>query len=649
MLKNISRGGLALLCFFCLLVVTRAQEKGIEEPGIVAGIDPATEVRLGTLFRDEQIKDYSLSTNQVYIEEVNRVGHRIANSIGERPDLADDWEFTVIDSPTVNAMATGGGKVIVLEGFLDKISKDNGGKPDENMLAAVLGHEMAHNVRRHVLLREGIMGSMGWILDHLDAVEKESAGTLSQEEIARLRELARARFTRVQEFEADLLGALYATRAGYDGFNGALRWMQMEANDPHDEYSMSEYIPKNVGNGKIWAADHPTWKERAAKLESYRETILNLAGEFNWGNYLLKTYNFEKTAQCFKDVTKIFPNSFEAWNNLGLAYHWEYLQRAGGAEKFQPGLVNYFVQMRDRVRGESSLSKAIRAYQQALQINPNADGTRSNLAIALIETHEPENLKTAETLLGKLLKTDPENPVSINDLAILTYWKTQGSTGTPGQQSDAARLFAKAAVSDYLPAKYNMAVLQFETGKEKEGVAGLEEYLKQDSFSPWAKLAIDLIKKQDSKFKDPPASIPPAAVNVLNIRFGAAPDEVINAIGQPERTERAITSGEDEGIIFHYDDTLGLNVVFSSGKVIMINVFAPQLHDSRTALKPEVAGVEVGASVNDLKNRIGQPIQVQPDLNSGEKIYYYATGDSVVYFTITQLSKVRVISLMKQS
>jgi hypothetical protein len=35
-------------------------------------------------------------------------------------------------------------------------------------------------------------------------------------------------------------------------------------------------------------------------------------------------------------------------------------------------------------------------------------------------------------------------------------------------------------------------------------------------------------------------------------------------------------------------------VVFSSGKVIMSNVFALQLPGSQTALKPEVAGVEIG-------------------------------------------------------
>jgi hypothetical protein len=66
-------------------------------------------------------------------------------------------------------------------------------------------------------------------------------------------------------------------------------------------------------------------------------------------------------------------------------------------------------------------------------------------------------------------------------------------------------------------------------------------------------------------------------------------------------------------------------------------------------LKPEVAGVEVGASIVDVKNKMGQPIQVRSDPNSGEKSLYYFTADSIVDFTITQLNRVRVISLMKRA
>jgi predicted Zn-dependent protease len=120
---------LAPLCFCCLLVFPYAQYGAEQEQNVIAGIDPATEVRFGILLRDQLIKGFQLSTNQVYIEAVNRVGRRIANAISERPDLADDWEFTVIDSSIVNAFATGGGKVVVYEGFLDMISKGNGGNP----------------------------------------------------------------------------------------------------------------------------------------------------------------------------------------------------------------------------------------------------------------------------------------------------------------------------------------------------------------------------------------------------------------------------------------------------------------------------------------------------------------------------------------
>ncbi|MBV8378383.1 MAG: M48 family metalloprotease [Verrucomicrobia bacterium] len=471
--------------FSSLLIQLNASE---HEPSLFPAIDPATEVRLGRPQRDEALKKYYLSTNQMYIDTVNRIGRKIANTLSyERPDLIDHWGFTVVGTSDddVNCFCLGGGQVMVSEGFLDRIEKANGGVIDEDMLASVLGHEMAHDVCRHILMGASTQGSMQWILNHLTDIEKGSDGYLTAEATARLEELARARFTRDQELEADLLGALYATRAGFDGFEGALRYLRVAANDPREEYWTS---------GGLLAYD-PAWKERIAKLESFREAVANLAGEFNWGHYLLETYDFKKASKCFEDLTKAFPDSFEAWNNLGISYHWQYLQATGKSEKFQPGLIDYFVPMRNEVRGESPLNKAIRAYQRALQINAHAVGTQSNLALALIETHEPENLETAEVMLRKLLEPDPDSPIYLNDLAILTYWKTRGNSGATVNQNAAEDLFGKAAASGYLPAKYNLAVLQLEMGKTKDGVTGLQEYLKKDSFSPWAKLAMELVKE----------------------------------------------------------------------------------------------------------------------------------------------------------
>jgi hypothetical protein len=56
------------------------------------------------------------------------------------------------------------------------------------------------------------------------------------------------------------------------------------------------------------------------------------------GYYLLQSYDLEKAAECFNDVAKIFPESFEAWTNLGMLVTGCILSRAswgetGGAER----------------------------------------------------------------------------------------------------------------------------------------------------------------------------------------------------------------------------------------------------------------------------------------------------------------------------
>ena len=55
-----------------------------------------------------------------------------------------DWEFIVVRRGDPNAMVVPGGKVVVHSGLLDAMQTD-----DE--IAAVLGHEVAHVLARHVV------------------------------------------------------------------------------------------------------------------------------------------------------------------------------------------------------------------------------------------------------------------------------------------------------------------------------------------------------------------------------------------------------------------------------------------------------------------------------------------------------------------
>src|SRR5207253_4881454 len=70
---------------------------------------------------------------------VNGLGNQIASRTS-RADLS--WQFAVVNTDVVNAFALPGGFIYVNRGVLERTS-------NESELAAVLGHEIEHVVRRH--------------------------------------------------------------------------------------------------------------------------------------------------------------------------------------------------------------------------------------------------------------------------------------------------------------------------------------------------------------------------------------------------------------------------------------------------------------------------------------------------------------------
>jgi len=103
-----------------------------------------------------QAYDEFLDTSQVLPDThkdvivVRRIGNRIKDAVVKYlTDNAElkridgfEWEFNVVNDPTVNAWCMPGGKVVVYTGILP-VTKD------EKSLAVVMGHEIAHAVARH--------------------------------------------------------------------------------------------------------------------------------------------------------------------------------------------------------------------------------------------------------------------------------------------------------------------------------------------------------------------------------------------------------------------------------------------------------------------------------------------------------------------
>jgi predicted Zn-dependent protease len=178
--------------------------KDISEPEEISIGEGMASVLLGTapLVKNDALQKY-----------VNQVG-RYLSLQSERPDLP--WHFGVLDSDSVNAFATPGGHIFVTSGLLRKMRS-------EAELAGVLAHEIAHVLRKHHLAAMKKAGGMGFLADVASiAVDQRGGGfagrELSKNLISGMKEVLVRGLDKDDEYEADRMGIVIATRSGYDPY-----------------------------------------------------------------------------------------------------------------------------------------------------------------------------------------------------------------------------------------------------------------------------------------------------------------------------------------------------------------------------------------------------------------------------------------------
>lgn len=158
----------------------------------------------GELVEDPQVTEY-----------INEIGHRIAAQANI--DGNHEFSFFVVDNNVINAFALPGGFIGVHTGLLEATR-------NEDELAGVLAHEVAHVTQRHIarrihanqrqsILSTAIMlgailaGAAGGGGDVMQGAIAVAQGTAAQQQI---------NFTRSNEYEADRVGISALAAAGFD-------------------------------------------------------------------------------------------------------------------------------------------------------------------------------------------------------------------------------------------------------------------------------------------------------------------------------------------------------------------------------------------------------------------------------------------------
>jgi len=153
-----------------------------------------------------------LETDRTKIDYIHCVAQAVVLELP--PEYRDlEWEMAIFQSDAVNAFAMPGGKIGVMTGILKAAQ-------NQDQLAAVIGHEIAHVTARHANERAS-RGSFSNVGVQVAAVllggGNQGATYTAYEALQAGAALGiMLPFSRSQESEADVIGLEYMAKAGFD-------------------------------------------------------------------------------------------------------------------------------------------------------------------------------------------------------------------------------------------------------------------------------------------------------------------------------------------------------------------------------------------------------------------------------------------------
>ena len=202
------------------------------------------------------------------LNEIREIGKKIENSVsafflkkGQKdPTENFGWDYLLVDNDkVVNAWCMPGGKIAVYTGLL-KITKNT------DALSIVMGHEIAHAVARHSLERASQAMTINLsttVADiFLGGAINRTRNTVGRNTGLDIFQLGIMNpFGRKQETEADYLGLIFSSLAGYDIRESVKLWQRMSDK-------------KKGKEAPVFLSTHPSSKKRIENLKGWINEVI---------------------------------------------------------------------------------------------------------------------------------------------------------------------------------------------------------------------------------------------------------------------------------------------------------------------------------------------------------------------------------------
>jgi len=243
---------------------------------------------------------------------VEKLGYSILDQVGPTPF---EFKFYVINGLDPNAFAIPGGYIFVTTGLL--VLAEN-----EQEVAGVLSHEIAHVTQRHIsqMIDRSMRLNIASMAAIIAAMLAGRGGAGSQAGVAMAAATAGAlqlKYTREMETDADQNGLNYLVKAGYDP-NGLISFL-------NKIQRISLAIAPNI---PPYLLTHPALENRISLMENLLQAGPRPVGPFrtfpNFGKIRAKAFVEEREPHVaithFQSLIDANAEYWEGYYGLGLAY-----------------------------------------------------------------------------------------------------------------------------------------------------------------------------------------------------------------------------------------------------------------------------------------------------------------------------------------